>query len=184
MTEVGQRASFRSPIGVEEEYVSKTASLNMEIIEYSPEQMNMRVARFSELTYPPDRYPDSQLPGHERKNFLVVGTGLIAAGAKEPMSAIPVREGFQMSFIEARPGNGPKLHNHDTNETFIALKGVWRVIWGRNAEHSVDLNPLDVIAVPPFVPRRFICVKPEEGRDVGLLQSIQPGDDPNVEFLE
>jgi len=112
----------------------------MEIRTLSPAEMDKRVARFKDLKYPPDRYPDSLLPGHERKNYLVIGQGLIVEGGKDPLSAIPIHEGFQMSYIEAKPGNGPKLHNHDTNETFVAIKGRWRVIWGLNQEHSVDLS--------------------------------------------
>ena len=112
----------------------------MKMIEVTPEQMDKRVARYDKLEYPPDRYPDSLLPGHERRNYLVVGTGLIVDGGKDPMSAIPISEGFQMSYVEAKPGNGPMLHNHDTNETFVAIKGQWRVIWGVGEKHSVDLN--------------------------------------------
>lgn len=155
----------------------------MNIIDLTPEQMDQRVARFKTLQYPPDRYHDSKLPGNARKNFLVVGTGLIAPGATDPMSAIPVREGFQMSFIKAEPGNGPQLHNHDTNETFVCLEGKWKVIWGRHAEHSVLLDKYDVCSVPPFVPRRFECVEPQAGHTEGLLQSIQPGDTPQVEWV-
>ncbi|MBU1358328.1 MAG: cupin domain-containing protein [Gammaproteobacteria bacterium] len=155
----------------------------LEIRDVTPEQMSRRVARFDQLQAPPDRYPDSQLPGHERRNYLVIGTGLQVEGGKDPLSAIPVREGFQMSYVEARPGNGPKLHNHDTNETFVALKGRWRIIWGLGEAHSVDLEPLDVCAVPPFVPRRFINLTPGEGSDVGLLLAVQPGDAPRVEFI-
>jgi hypothetical protein len=39
--------------------MSDIKEYEMEIIEVSPEQMNKRVARFGELKYPPDRYPDS-----------------------------------------------------------------------------------------------------------------------------
>lgn len=155
----------------------------MPIVEYTPEQMAPRVARFDKLKYPPNRYHDSQLPGNARKNYLVVGTGLIAEGSTDPMSAIPVSEGFQMSYIKAVPGNGPMLHNHDTNETFICLEGKWKVIWGRNAEHSVILNKYDVCAIPPYVPRRFECVEPAPGQTEGLLQSIQPGNRPEVEWI-
>ena len=155
----------------------------MEIRSYTPEEMQKRVARFKSLKYPPDRYPDSQLPGHERKNFLVIGHGLIVEGGKDPMSAIPIDEGFQMSYVEAQPGNGPMLHNHDTNETFIAIKGRWRVIWGLNEEHHLDLDPLDVCAMPPFVPRRFINLSGGENGETGLLMTIQPGDTPRTEFL-
>src|SRR5690554_4279506 len=98
----------------------------MPIIEVTAEEMDKRVARFDSLKYPPNRYHDSQLPGHERKNYLVVGRGLIAEGATDPMSAIPIEEGFQLSYIKAVPGNGPLLHNHDTNETFTCLEGKWK----------------------------------------------------------
>ena len=154
----------------------------MPIVEYTPEQMQKRVARFDQLKYPPNRYHDSQLPGNTRKNYLVVGTGLIAPGGTDPWSAIPVKEGFQMSFIKAEPGNGPMLHNHDTNETFVCLEGKWKVIWGLKAEHEVLLNKYDV-SIPPFVPRRFECVEPAAGQKEGLLQSIQPGDEPKVEWV-
>ena len=62
--------------------MSQLKQYEMEIKELSPEQMKHRVARHSELKYPPDRYPDSLLPGNERKNYLVVGTGLIVDGGK------------------------------------------------------------------------------------------------------
>ncbi|HEX2827043.1 MAG TPA: hypothetical protein VHP37_11900 [Burkholderiales bacterium] len=155
----------------------------MPIKELSADEMSERVARFKTLKYPPDRYPDSQLPGHLRKNFLVIGHGLIVEGGKDPMSAIPVDEGFQMSYVEAEPGNGPMLHNHDTNETFIAIRGRWRVIWGLKEEHHVDLDPLDVCAVPPYVPRRFINLERGAGGEPGLLMTIQPGNTPRTEFI-
>ena len=160
-----------------------TKKLTMEIREFTPDEMKARVARFETLKYPPDRYPDSQLPGHVRKNYLVVGHGLIVEGGKDPLSAIPIDEGFQMSYVEAQPGNGPMLHNHDTNETFIAIRGRWRVIWGLSEEHSVDLDPLDVCAMPPFVPRRFINLEGGANGEAGLLMTIQPGDTPRTEFM-
>ena len=52
----------------------------MEIRTLSPAEMDKRVARFKDLKYPPDRYPDSLLPGHERRNYLVIGQGLIVEG--------------------------------------------------------------------------------------------------------
>jgi mannose-6-phosphate isomerase-like protein (cupin superfamily) len=155
----------------------------MEIRTVTPDEMQKRVARFKTLKYPPDRYPDSQLPGHERRNYLVVGRGLVVDGGKDPMSAIPIDEGFQMSYVTAEPGNGPMLHNHDSNETFVAIKGRWRVIWGLQEEHSIDLDPLDVCSVPPFVPRRFINIEAAANGETGLLLTIQPGNAPNVEFM-
>ena len=85
-----------------------------------------------------------------------------------------------MTYDPSAPGNGPILHNHDSNETFVAIRGRWRVIWGRHEEHHVDLDPLDVCSVPPFVPRRFINVEAAADGQVGLLLTIQPGNAPNV----
>jgi mannose-6-phosphate isomerase-like protein (cupin superfamily) len=160
-----------------------TKQYSMPIVDYTPAQMEKRVARFQALKYPPNRYHDSQLPGNARKNYLVVGTGLLAEGSNDPWSAIPIKEGFQMSYIKAVPGNGPVLHNHDTNETFVCLEGQWKVIWGLHAEHSVLLDKYDVCSVPPYVPRRFECVQAEPGKEEGLLQSIQPGNEPRVEWI-
>ena len=39
------------------------------------------------------------------------------------MSAIPVSEGFNLGYCRAKPGKGPMMHNHDTNETFIPMTG-------------------------------------------------------------
>ena len=161
----------------------RTKELEMEIREVSGAEMLERVARFKTLKYPADRYPDSQLPGHVRRNYLVVGKGLVVEGGNDPMSAIPIDEGFQMSYVTAEPGNGPMLHNHDSNETFVAIKGRWRVIWGLHEEHHIDLDPLDVCSMPPFVPRRFINIEAAANGETGLLLTIQPGNAPNVEFL-
>jgi len=45
------------------------------------------------------------------------------------------------------------------------------------------LNPLDVCSVPPFVPRRFINLTPGEGREEGLLLTVQPGNVAKVEYM-
>lgn len=155
----------------------------MPVLRYSQAQMQRRVARFSELSCPPNRYPDSHLPGHERRNYLVIGRGLQVDGAADPMSAIPIAEGFQLAYATMRPGNGPRMHNHDTNETFIALKGTWRVLWGLGPTESVDLKPLDVCSLPPFVPRSFLCLTAEPGEEEGLLMAVIAGDEPRSEFI-
>lgn len=162
---------------------SAANQVSMAVHTCSDHQMRQRVARYAELQCPSNRYPDSLEPGHERKNYLVVGQGLKVAGAQAPMSAIPVAEGFQLAYATMRPGNGPKLHNHDSNETFVALKGHWRVIWGLDAAQSLDLAPFDVCAVPAYVPRRFICLSAAPGEVEGLIMAILSGDTPRSEFV-
>ena len=54
------------------------------------------------------------------------------------------------------------MHNHDTNETFIPMTGIWRCSWEneKGEVESIDLNPLDVISFPPGAIRRFENVTP------------------------
>ena len=73
------------------------------------------------------------------------------------LAAIPISEGFNLGYCRAKPGNGPMMHNHDTNETFIPMTGTWRCSWeNENGETEfVDVGPLDVVSFPPGVARRF-----------------------------
>jgi uncharacterized RmlC-like cupin family protein len=156
----------------------------LEVRSCTPAEMMKRVARFRELECPPNRYADSHLPGRQRKNYLVVGKGLQAKGAQDPMSAIPVAEGFQLAYATMKPGNGPVLHNHDTNETFIAIRGTWRVTWGMDMADSIEIGPLDVCSVPAFVPRTFVCLAASEGEDEGLIMAIISGDVPHSQAYQ
>lgn len=83
---------------------------------------------------------------------MVPPSGLDAAAN----AAIEIAEGFNLGIVRAQPGNGPMMHNHDTNETFMPLTGTWRVSWevDGGAEYF-DLSPYDVVSVPPGVQRRF-----------------------------
>ena len=99
------------------------------------------------------------------------------------MPAISIAEGFNLGYCKAKPGKGPLMHNHDTNETFIAMTGRWRCEWNEgDAKQHVDLGPYDVISFPVGVARRFMNVtKGEPDRD-HLLMFIIGGDQPQAEF--
>ena len=136
----------------------------------SRKAMLKRVARFRKLRGSDGGLPDSRMPGCERILYNVIGfqpprterggkqspVGLKAAR----MAAIKISEGFNLGYCRARPGKGPMLHNHDTNETFIAMTGIWRAIWEneRGKLEHVDLKPLDLISFPPGAIRRFMNV--------------------------
>ena len=83
--------------------------------------------------------PDSKMPGCERTLFNVIGfqpphdgggavTSPVGADASE-LAAIKISEGFNLGYCKAKPGHGPEMHNHDTNETFIPMTGTWRASW-------------------------------------------------------
>src|SRR5687768_12709842 len=156
---------------------------------WSREEMLKRVARFKKLKGSDGGLPDSKLPESRRKLYAVIGfqppeSGDSPVGANaSSMPAIPIAEGFNLGYCKAKPGKGPLMHNHDTNETFIALTGRWRCEWneGEAMEH-VDLEPYDVISFPVGVARRFMNVTYDEPGKEHLLMFIIGGDQPQAEF--
>ncbi len=160
---------------------------------WSREEMLKRVARFRKLKGSDGGLPDSPLPECRRKLYAVIGFQNPNSGEKSvtspvgddasSMPAISIAEGFNLGYCKARPGKGPLMHNHDTNETFIAITGRWRCEWneGEAMEH-VDLDPLDVISLPVGVARRFMNVTWEEPGKEHVLMFIIGGDQPQAEF--
>src|SRR5688572_25184420 len=155
--------------------------------------MLKRVARFRDLKGSDGGLPDSPLPECRRKLYAVIGfqpPQTDSAAATSPvgedasaMPAIAIAEGFNLGYCKARPGKGPLMHNHDTNETFIAMTGKWRCEWneGETKQH-VDLNPYDVISFPVGVARRFMNVTYDEPGKEHLLMFIIGGNQPQAEF--
>jgi mannose-6-phosphate isomerase-like protein (cupin superfamily) len=155
--------------------------------------MLKRVARFSRLKGSDGGLPDSPLPECRRKLYAVIGfqppkssrssvTSPVGNDASS-MPAIGIAEGFNLGYCKARPGKGPLMHNHDTNETFIAMTGRWRAEWNEGRKKaSVDLGPYDVITFPTGVARRFMNVTYDEPGREHLLMFIIGGDQPQAEF--
>jgi mannose-6-phosphate isomerase-like protein (cupin superfamily) len=153
-------------------------------------EMMKRVARFRKLKGSDGGLPDSKLPECRRKLYAVIGFQPPEAGKNSPvgadastMPAISIAEGFNLGYCKAKPGKGPLMHNHDTNETFIAMTGRWRAEWNEgDATEHVDLDPYDVISFPVGVARRFMNVTYDEPQKEHLLMFIIGGDQPQAEF--
>lgn len=166
------------------------------LIYVSRQDMLKRVARFSELQGSDGGLPDSKYPASIRTLYNVIGFqpppdegGAVSSpvGAEAArMSAIPISEGFNLGFCRCKPGKGPLMHNHDTNETFMALTGVWRASWesAPGTVEFVDLRPYDVVSFPPGVPRRFENVTPGDPNRDALLLFVIGGNGPKAEFTE
>jgi len=157
------------------------------------EEMLKRVARFRRLKGSDGGLPDSPLPECRRKLYAVIGfqkpassnsatTSPVGDDASS-MPAIAIAEGFNLGYCKAKPGKGPLMHNHDTNETFIAMTGRWRCEWNEGeAMQHVDLGPYDVISFPVGVARRFMNVTYDEPGREHLLMFIIGGNQPQAEF--
>ena len=157
-------------------------------------QMMKRMARFAKLKGFDGGLPDSGHPDCRRTLYNVIGfqpPEVERAGKQSPvgekaarMAAIKISEGFNLGYCRALPGKGPMMHNHDTNETFICMTGVWRASWQNEKgklEH-VDLKPLDVISFPPGASRRFTNRKKGPGGKRGVLMFVIGGNAPSAEF--
>ena len=148
------------------------------------------LARFGDLQRCEDGLPDMQLP-ECRRAFLNVlgfdqprGEGQFSPfGDKAKARVSHLKAGFGVSFIAAAPGKGVLMHTHDTVETFMAMKGRWKLEWqGEAGDDHVILEPLDFIAFPVGVQRRFECVEAPPGEAEGLLLGMIGGNAPAAEI--
>src|SRR5437588_1022932 len=165
-----------------------------EIRTLSRDEMMKRVARFKKLKGSDGGLPDSPLPECRRKLYAVIGfqppmeraSGAATSPVGEDASSMPaisIAEGFNLGYCKAKPGRGPLMHNHDSNETFIPMTGRWRCEWNEGeALQYVDLGPYDVISFPPGVARRFMNVTYDEPGKEHLLMFVIGGNQPQAEF--
>lgn len=71
------------------------------------------------------------------------------------------------------PGKGNALHTHPSVEIFIALDGKWEIAWGGRGEHTMVLQPWDMIAVPAHVRHSY---KNVEEKTANHIMTILCGD--------
>jgi mannose-6-phosphate isomerase-like protein (cupin superfamily) len=151
---------------MQEETMPETPAL-APITDADPSEADMeaRVARFRALRTT-DAYVDAGIPGFERDTYPVLGH---VPGA--PLAA----ESFFMNLVRCAPGKAAPLHNHLTQEVFIALTGTWQVFWGPTGARAITLEPFDVISIPPGVSRGFRNVGAAEAWLIGIAGGPDPG---------
>lgn len=141
----------------------------METIEISQAEMATRIARFSDQESQSAHYAEAL--GIHRAAYEIMAAEtlyLMMAPASQggPMAQKPAIAGEPgVSVIIARcpPGDKPLLHaHHYTVESFMCLTGRFRIRWGSQADQHIDLEPHDMIAVPPGVDRQFENISDEE----------------------
>ena len=70
----------------------------------SKEAMLERVARFKELKSSAQAFLDSEIPGHERDIYNVIGRGVTEDSNLNP--AITAVQDFNVTYVGASPGKG------------------------------------------------------------------------------
>jgi mannose-6-phosphate isomerase-like protein (cupin superfamily) len=165
----------------------------MALMTFKPKRAEIMrcVARFKDLKGAAGGFPEDGMAGTERILYNVLGFQA-PQGEGEKYSPIGdaakphighLAAGFGIAYARAKPGNGPFMHNHDTNETFIPLAGRWAFEYeAEDGNHRVELDPYDVISFPPGVQRRFENVTPAPGEEYGLMMAVIGGDAPEAEY--
>jgi mannose-6-phosphate isomerase-like protein (cupin superfamily) len=163
-----------------------------ELRPWTRQEMMKRVAFFKDLKGSKGGLPDSDLPECERELINVIGfqppkeesAAVSPVGAESSRnSAIPISEGFNLGFARAKPGCGPLMHNHNTNETFMPITGRWRVAWNEGSDYAfVDVGPCDVVSFPPGAARRFFNVTEGEPGVEHVLLFIVAGNAPEAAY--
>lgn len=155
------------------------------------EMLSKFVARFKDLKGSSHGLPDSEVEGHHKYIINVFGfqppegADSVNPVGNDTPSLISPHAGFSIGFLKAKPHNGPVLHNHNTNETFIVLGGTWRFTWEASPAHNeiIDLEPYDIISFPPGVPRAFENLTPTLGEEQGLVLAVVGEDSPISEAM-
>ena len=112
----------------------------------SNDQLDGRVARFSELAGNDALFVDTVIPGHARSIWAIIGPNV--GEDRDTKVAIPP-EGFHLAIVHCDPGNGAALHTHTTVEVFMPLSGRWQLTYGEEGEHDVTLEQWDVTSPTP-----------------------------------
>ena len=80
-------------------------------------------------------------------------------------------------LVHNHPAQGPKLHRHPYDETFVILEGNIRVHVG---EETIEGGPGDIVIGPPGVPHGFTNI----GTDRARLVCIHAAPAMQTEFLD
>lgn len=158
-------------------------------IQVSKEQMESRIARFSQVKPQSDYYSkDAGIPdaAYETVTAKALYTLMAPSAKAGPMSAQPAitsTDNLSVIVAECPPGDKPMLHAHFfTVEHFFCLSGRFRIRWGDEGENEIFLEPFDMIAVPPGVCRDFTNVSDKTAHLLVLITGKKEEDYNDIAF--
>ena len=127
----------------------------------TPDEMQARVSRFEKRDVIPLQ---KMLPPELNRELIAEQVfGVVTSNTEnDPQNFFDTApivsgvDGVAVSIVSCPAKQGPGIHVHQyTYENFMPLSGRWRIFWGDESEHHVDLDPWDMVSVPPGAMRRF-----------------------------
>ena len=116
----------------------------------SLEEMEKYVIRYKDLPnrISPVRLLAMALPEFERKRYPVTGRSTEQSWSDKRVGEV---EAFNINFVSCDAKCGIGAHAHDSDEAFIVLTGRWAVSFGEAGDQEIELEPFDMISVPPNI---------------------------------
>jgi mannose-6-phosphate isomerase-like protein (cupin superfamily) len=104
---------------------------------------------------------------------------LIPAGALQNGNLKGADHGATVSLIldHSAPGQGPRLHRHPYDETWVVIEGSLTFVSG---DEQLKAGPGDIIIVPPDTPHKFT----NDGPSTSSLVCIHAHPSMVTEWLE
>ena len=171
-------------VGVDSREICVDGGIVVSTKTLTSEAMEARVARFKKLqTYQRQNFEAHGIPPGAVEKVTARRVYPVMAPAdyqgRSAGATVKGPRGLVVSIAECEPGNGPGLHRHlNTVENFLCLSGRFEIAWGDHGEHTLVLDPLDMISVPLGENRSFRNISSETGR---LLVMIVPVTDEQVD---
>lgn len=159
----------------------------MKTVAYTPEEMQARIARLSELAPQGPFYAEKlgiPLGAYQKmtaEEFYLMMSSEALGGPFSASPGIADDQNMIVAIVKCSPGQGPYLHAHyNTYENFICLTGRFRIRWGDEGEHETFLDPFDMIAVPKGVVRTFENAGDSDALILGFIRGETPEDFADV----
>jgi len=91
---------------------------------------------------------DMVLPQFERKRYPVTGRSTEQSWSDKRVGEV---EAFNINFVSCDANCGIGTHAHDSDEAFVILTGRWSIRFGETGDQEIELEPYDLITVPPNI---------------------------------
>lgn len=149
----------------------------METIDINPEELEKRIARVDDLTANKAEFVERLgIPIEAYEYVAAQSIYLLMAKPKpaEKQNSQPAIEGpagASFYVVETPPGDGSLPHAHmRTWESFMPQTGRYRIDYGRDARHSVTIEPFELLSVPPGIIRCFTNIEDHDARMFVIIQ--------------